>query len=47
MSASRASVEMEESVSTRSGRSTVTVQRGTRGSFVMMRCPVTRGTTHR
>lgn len=37
MSATRTSAEMEQSVSTHSGRSTVTVQRGTRVSFVMIK----------
>ena len=47
MSVTRMSAERKESVSTRSGLSTVTVQKGTRVSFVMIRHLVIQGTTHR
>lgn len=47
MSATRKSVEMEESVSTHSGHTTVTVQKGTRASFVMIRHLVIREMTRR
>lgn len=47
MSATRPSVEMEESVSTHLGRSTVTVPRVTRDSFVMIRHLVIREMTRR
>lgn len=47
MSATRTSAEMEESVSTHSGHSTVTAPRGTRVSFVMIRRLEIRGMTRR
>ena len=47
MSVTRMSAGMEENVSTHSGRSTVTAQKGTRVSFVMIRRLVIWGMTRR
>lgn len=47
MSVNTTSAEVEESASTQSGRSTVTVRRATRVRFVVIRHLQTWGMTHR
>ena len=47
MSVTRRNAGLEERVSTHLGHTTVTARKGMRGSFVMIRCLMIQGMTHR